>query len=164
MQPDLLTASTFELLSELSPEAKENAKKLRGLDIKLRHGVDATELSSTFGAELFDNIVFQFPHEGTRDPVEGRNPNFILVRDFLKSVRRHLARGGKVLISAVDSSYYRGAFQFEEAAKIAGFQSPEAYPFDPSKFRGYHHTMIHQDGSALENHDQFATWIFKPKT
>jgi hypothetical protein len=44
---------------------------------------------------------------------------------------RQLHQGGKVLISAVDSPHYRGAFQFEEAAYIAGLAPPEFYPFDP---------------------------------
>lgn len=87
------------------------------------HGVDATKLSSSFGSWLFDNIVFQFPHTGSREVLEGRNPNFILVRDFLKSAGMQLARGGQVLVAAVDSPHYQGAFQFEEAAKIGKFTS-----------------------------------------
>lgn len=64
-------------------------------------------------------------------------------------------------ISVVDSPHYRGAFQFEEAAKIAGFKPPEIYKFDPNTFPEYEHTMTHQTGSALENHNKFSTFIFK---
>jgi hypothetical protein len=164
INPGRLTATVFERLSELSPEAEENAKKLRALGVSVLGNVDATKLSSALGYARFDNIIFQFPHAGSRDPVDGHNPNFILVRDFLKSAARQLARGGKVLISAVDSPHYRGAFQFEEVAEAAGFAPPQAYPFDPGKFRGYRHTMTHQPGSALDNHDEFATWVFRLKS
>ncbi len=164
INPNRLIATTFEYLSELPPEAKENAKQLRAKGVSVLFNVDATKLSSVLGWVKFDNIVFQFPHVGSREPVEGHNPNFILVRDFLKSASRHLAKGGKVLIIAVDTPHYRGAFQFDDAAKAAGFSPPESYPFDPGRFRGYHHTMTHQEGSALDNHDEFMTWVFRPKS
>lgn len=109
----------------------------------------------------FDTIIFQFPHAGSREPIRGHNPNFVLVRDFLKSASAQLVYGGKVLITAVDSPYYRGAFQFEEAAKLAGFKEAETYPFDPSDFPGYVHTMAHEDGDALSHHDDFSTWVFR---
>lgn len=97
----------------------------------------------------------------SRELIEGRNPNFILVRDFLESAAHQLKPGGKVYISAVDSPHYYGAFQFDEAAKTAGFGPPEVYPFDPKDFPGYTHTMTHEDESALDNHDKFATWVFE---
>lgn len=163
VQARQMIATTLEHSSELAPETEENAEKLRKLGVIVMHGVDATKLSSFFGLEKFDTIVFQFPHAGSRDPVEDRNPNFILVRDFLKSARRHLTENGKVLVSAVDTPHYRGAFQFEEAAEKAGFEPPHSYPFDPDKFRDYHHTMTHREGDALDNHGDFLTFIFKPK-
>ncbi|MDE3016600.1 MAG: DUF2431 domain-containing protein [Pseudomonadota bacterium] len=160
--PGYLTATTFETERSLSSAGQQNAKLLRSLGVSVIYGVDATDLAANFGAMRFDNIVFQFPHVGSRDPVEGHNPNFILVRDFLISAASQLTRNGQVLISAVDSPHYQGAFQFDDAAKIAGFLSPSAYPFDPSAFPGYEHTMTHQDGNALDNHDEFSTWVFKP--
>lgn len=159
--PSRLTATTFETERELTPEAQANARSLRALGATVLYGVDATDLGSAFGSMLFDAIVFQFPHVGSRDPVEGRNPNFILVRDFLRSTASQLGRGGSVLISAVDSPHYEGAFQFEDAAEDAGFMPPESHPFDPDTFPGYEHTMTHQDGSALENHNAFRTWVFR---
>jgi len=156
-----LVATTFEKRRNLSEEATTNVAKLKLKGTMVLYDVDATKLSAVFGSWLFDNIIFQFPHAGSRDAVEGHNPNFILVRDFLVSAKSQLQRGGKVLISAVDTPHYRGAFQFEEAAKIAGFKPPEIYKFDPNAFPKYEHTMTHQNGSALENHNKFSTFIFK---
>ncbi|MEQ1790562.1 MAG: class I SAM-dependent methyltransferase [Rickettsiales bacterium] len=156
-----LVATTFETENNLSEEALANVAKLKITGAMVLYGVDATKLHSVFGSWLFDNIIFQFPHVGSRDAIEGHNPNFILVRDFLVSAKSQLQRGGQVLISAVNTPHYHGAFQFEEAAKIAGFKPPEIYKFDPNAFPEYEHTMTHQSGSALDNHDKFSTFIFK---
>lgn len=163
INPSKITASTFEKASELSDAAIENASKLRAAGATVLYGINAAKLHLTNGNAAFDHIIFQFPHAGSREPIDGHNPNFILVRDFLKSALQKLKRSGAVLISAVDTPHYHGAFQFDEAASIAGYQPPEIYKFDPNDFSGYHHTMTHQDGDALSNHDAFATWLFKPK-
>ena len=159
--PSRLIATTFDNKEELSSDAITNAEALRRKGVTVLHGVDASNLASVFGSWRFDSIVFQFPHAGSREEVEGHNPNFILVRDFLISAAAQLNRGGKVLISAVDSPHYRGAFQFDEAADVSGFAPPESYPFDPSAFPEYEHTMTHQSGSAIEHHDEFSTWVFR---
>lgn len=159
--PYRLFATTYEASDELSSETLINAQTLKAMGVTVLHGVDATDLRNIFGSWLFDNIVFQFPHVGSREPIGGRNPNFILVRDFLASAFSQLCRDGRVLVSAANTPHYRGAFQFEEAAKIAGFQPPEVYKFDPSQFPEYEHNMTHQSGSALENHDTFSTWVFR---
>lgn len=125
-----IVASTFEERNALSEEAIANAEKLKSLGALALHGVDATKLSSVFGGWKFDTIIFQFPHTGSREPAEGHNPNFILVRDFLLSAAKQLSSGGVVLISAIDSPHYRGALQFEDAAEVAGFLPPENHPFD----------------------------------
>lgn len=161
INPVNLTATTFERTSELESETKVNAKKLRLFGVTVLHGVDAADIADTFSGRRFETIAFQFPHVGSREPVEGHNPNFILIRDFLESAAHLLTQSGVVLISAVDSPHYRGAFQFEEAAAEAGFSEPAAYPFEPDKFPGYVHTMTHQSGSALDNHDDFSTWVFR---
>lgn len=147
----------------MSDDAIENNAKLRAVGATVLHGVDATKIHLAIGNRAFDHIIFQFPYAGSREPIDGHNPNFILVRNFLKSAIHKLKRSSTVLISVVNTPHYHGAFQFEEAASIARFQRPEIYKFAPSDFPGYHHTMTHQDGDALSNHDAFATWLFKPK-
>lgn len=161
INPYHLTATTFEKVRNLPSEAIENTEKLKDLGVLVLHGVNATRLSATLGTLRFDNIIFQFPHTGSREPIEGHNPNFILIRDFLISAKHHITQSGKVLISAVDNPHYRGAFQFDDAAEQAGFQQPEMYPFNPSLFLGYVHSMTHEDGSALNDHKKFGTWVFK---
>ena len=156
-----IIASTFEGKNALSEETITNAEKIKFLGALTLHGVDATKLSSVFGSWKFDTIIFQFPHTGSREPIEGHNPNFILVRDFLLSAAKQLSYGGVVLISAIDSPHYRGVFQFEDAAEIAGFQPPGNHPFELEDFPEYTHTMTNEDESALDTGDDLRTWIFR---
>jgi len=161
INPKNLVTTTFEKENELSDEAINNIEKLKAADVLILYKVDAMNLSKTFGSMAFDSIVFQFPHAGSREPVQGRNPNYILVRNFLKSAKHHLKRGGKIFISAVNNPHYHGAFQFEEAAEKAGFQPPVMYSFNPSDFPGYTHTMTNDDESAIDDHKKFGTWVFR---
>lgn len=158
-----LVATTYEKNSELSKEAQQNSETLNQSGVSVINGVDATKLEQHFPHGKFDTIVFQFPNAGSREPEYGRNPNYILIRDFLKSVASCLAPNGIILITAVDSLHYQGAFQFEEAAEKAGYSILGSYPFDPESFPGYSHTNTNDDDSALEKHDEFKTWIFELK-
>ena len=163
VSPSKIVATTFERLNGLSEETTTNAKYLSEKGVVVLNGVNARKLNAAIGSNKFSTIVFQFPHAGRRHPVEGKNPNYILVRDFLNSARSHLTQNGCVCISAVDSPHYQGAFQFEKAAASAGYYPPSIYPFAPKRFKGYSHTMTHEDGSALGRHRNFKTWVFKPK-
>ena len=162
-QATKIIATTYEKISGLSDETLANEDKLRQLGASVINGIDATKLDSTVLRQKFDTIVFQFPNAGSRDPKYGRNPNFILIRSFLKSAAHCLAPNGRILITAVDNPHYQGAFQFEEAAEKAGFNILGPYPFDPESFPGYSHTNTNDDESALEKHDEFKTWVFELK-
>jgi len=163
VSPSKIVATTFERLNSLSEETITNAKYISGKGVVILNGVNARKLGVALGSSKFSTIVFQFPHTGRRHPVEGKNPNYVLVRDFLNSARRHLTQNGRICISAVDNPHYQGAFQFEKAAASAGYYPPSIHPFAPKRFRGYSHTMRHEDGSALAGHRNYKTWVFKPK-
>lgn len=158
-----LTATTHEKASDLSEEGQQNAELLKHSGASVMSSIDATKLNQYFSHQKFYTIVFQFPNAGSREPEYGRNPNYILIRDFLKSAASCLASNGKILITTVDSPYYQGAFQFEEAAEKAGYHIAGSYLFDPESFPGYSHTNTNNDDSALEKHDEFKTWIFELK-
>lgn len=158
-----LVATTYEKISDLSEEAQQNSEILKRYGVSVINGIDATRLEQYFPHQKFHTIVFQFPNAGSREPEYGRNPNYILIRDFLKSATSCLAPKGKILITAVDSPHYQGAFQFEEAAEKTGYSILGSYPFDPESVPGYSHTNTNDDDSALEKHDEFKTWIFELK-
>ena len=139
---------------------KHNAKRLAQKGVRVLHGMDATKLAQYFPRQVFQTILFQFPNVASREPIQGLNPNFVLVQRFLQSAKPHLVSGGRMIISVVDSPYYRGLFHFEEAAEQAGFPPPHVATFDPDDFPGYHHTMSHEEESAIDDYEHFASYIF----
>ncbi len=159
--PENITATVFEAENEVSELTILNAEDLANYGANILFEVDATNLEYTFENKKFDNIIFQFPNVGSREPIEGRNPNYILIREFLKSAMQVLKEDGKVLITTVNSSYYRAVFHFDEAAEETGFNEPEIYSFDPNDFHEYIHSMTNKDESAIEDYDSFCTYIFK---
>lgn len=156
-------ATTLEAQYELDDFTKSNIRKLRLLGAKILTEINATKLDEIFQGKQFKAIVFQFPHVGSRDPLYNRNPNFTLLRQFLQSSVSVLARGGMVIVTAVDSPHYHGAFQFEEAALKTGFNQPTKYSFNPLTFPGYVHTMTNEKDNALENHEKFISLVFTLK-
>jgi 25S rRNA (uracil2634-N3)-methyltransferase len=158
-----ITATVFEKEKDISDEARQNAMSLEKQSVNVLYGIDATDLSPYFERQKFDTIIFQFPHTGSRDPLYGRNPNFVLIRRFLKSALNQLTFNGKIIVTTVDNPHYQGAFQLEDAAKEAGYNPPEGYSFDITDFPDYNHVNTHQGDSALEDHTSFKSWIFEPK-
>lgn len=158
-----LVATTYEKFSTLNTLTLINAIWLQGRGVKTLYGVNARTLERYFAGVRFRTIVFQFPHTGRRRPVDGRNPNHVLVKQFLKSARARLENDGQVCITYVDNPHYVGAFQFETAAKLSGFYSPQFFPFQKHRFRGYTHVMTNEPSSGLIFHSRFKTAVFKPK-
>jgi len=140
-----IVASTYEEYDDLSLAGKQNAGLLKRLGIQVLHGINATTLQHYFGSASFDTIIFQFPNAGSREPVEGHNPNYILVRDFLLSASQVLRDSGSVVITTVDSDYYNNIFKFQELATQTPFQQPIQYVFDPDDYPDYEHTMTHME-------------------
>ncbi len=156
-----IIASTFENQDELTDLAKKNAKHLRKLGVNVVHGIDATKLNHAFKNTKFDKIIFQFLNVGSREPIDGQNPNYVLVKEFLEEACANLAIGGSILISAVDNDHYNNIFKFEELALVLGFKKPAKYKFNPRAYPSYQHTMTHQEGNAIDQYIKFATWEFK---
>lgn len=132
------------------------------MGVSVLNGVDATGLNKTFHQQQFDTIIFQFPNAGSREPNRGHNPNFVLVRRFLKCSVEYLRPNGEIIISVVDSPYYEGRFRIDEAAEYAGIRRFFSIPFFPRDFPSYSHVNTNDDDSALAEHRSFETWIFQP--
>ena len=130
--PYSIVATTNEAQNEFSDLTRQNINSLQRLGVRVFQKTDATKIHNDFAGQTFNNVIFQFPHTGSREPIEGRNPNFVLLRDFLKSAKPLLSYGGKVIVSIVDSPYYQGAFQIEEAGTEARYKRYTVIPFTNS--------------------------------
>ena len=160
--PNSIIASVYEEYSELSDEAKQNVQILKDIKLQILYGLDGKKLHKTFSTLSLDTIIFQFPHTGSRESINGENPNYALARDFLCSAFCVLKKEGVVLITVVDSDYYDNMFKLEALAVLVGFKKPTKYNFNPLDYLGYEHTMTHQDESALKDYNKFTTYEFKP--
>lgn len=156
-----LTATTYEDSRALSDEAGANAAYLKSYGATVLHGIDATKLSDDFPVMNFDTIIFQFPNAGSREPNRGHNPNFVLVRKFLKSAKTILREEGRILVTTVDNAYYDGRFRIEEAIEYADLPTPVAVTFSPRDYPTYDHVNTNEgEDSALSNYRKFSTWVF----
>jgi hypothetical protein len=113
-----------------------------------------------FKDHVFGLIIFQFPNSGSRIPLWERNPNFILIKQFLRQAKQKISNQGRAVITTVDNSYYDKIFEFEKNALDAGFSKMSKFIFDPNDFPLYKHTMAHQNQNGIEKYDRFVTRVF----
>lgn len=158
--PTSLIASTYEKVSELSDSAGYNAELLENIGIKIIYGLDGTKLHESFGANSFDTIIFGFPHSGSREGVDGKNPNYLLVHNFIKSSMQILEKNSVILITIVDNDFYNNMFQFDEISEKLGIPAPIKHKFNPKSYPGYKHSMTNSDESAITQYDEFVTYEF----
>jgi hypothetical protein len=79
-----ITATTIENQNKISDLVKSNIGNLKAVGVKVLYKIDATKLEQYFANNTFETIIFQFPNVGSREPINGKNPNFVLLNDFLK--------------------------------------------------------------------------------
>ena len=156
-----IIASTYEDYSELCNFGKRNVNILKTIGIKTLFNTDATKLHNIWQADIFNTIIFQFPNVGSREPIDGHNPNYILVRDFIGSALKVLKSNWSIIITSVDSNYNNNMFKFEKIAKLYSIKEPIKYVFDPTDYSEYQHMKTHEEESAIEDYKDFATWEFK---
>jgi tRNA1(Val) A37 N6-methylase TrmN6 len=95
-----VTATVYESYSELSEFADDNVDFLRTVGVNPLHNIDATKLNKIFSQLSFDHIIFQFPY--SKELVNGLNPNYNLVLNFIKSASSILKSAGSIIITIVD--------------------------------------------------------------
>ncbi|CAI5730514.1 unnamed protein product [Hyaloperonospora brassicae] len=108
-----LTATSLDTepeLLEMYPKSRSILENLRHGNVHVRHGVDATKLSSYFSQNRadsvkFDRIVFNFPHyagheRGGDKTVHNKiHRHRQLLRDFFASASQVLTREGQVWVT-----------------------------------------------------------------
>lgn len=156
-----IVATTIENQDEISDFTAENITQLNKIGATVLYKIDATKLENYFRSNSFENIIFQFPNAGSREPINGRNPNFVLLNNFLKSAKLVLSQNGKAIISVVDSHYYEGIFQIEETFKNSGFSNIKCYDFNILHFENYTHQMTNRNESAIDKNDKLVTIVFE---
>ena len=90
-----IVATTIENQGEISDFTKKNITQLNKIGATVLYKINATKLENYFNQSSFDNIIFQFPNAGSREPINGRNPSFILLNRFLQSSNKVLKNNAK---------------------------------------------------------------------
>jgi hypothetical protein len=161
LNPQLIFASVYESGKMLSEDARKNANFLSNSGVEILFGLDATKMERRIGEAKFDIIIFQFPNAGSREPKYGHNPNYILLRNFLKNCKRHIKNQGRILVTTVDNAYYDGRFRLDDVVEHAELATPFAMPFSPDDYPSYEHVnTIEDEESALSKYKRFSTWVF----
>jgi 25S rRNA (uracil2634-N3)-methyltransferase len=155
-------ATAFEDKNEISKEVQNNIKQLLDLGVKVLFNIDGTKLENYFKTIKFDRIIFNFPNTASRNGKYGKTHNYYLLKNFLKSCINVLNYNGKIIITLVDTSYYKGAFDYENL-NIKEYNNPEICKFNPSRFKGYIHTKTHEEESGLDKYDDFISLVFSLK-
>lgn len=137
--PNLIT-STYEGYSELS----EYGKLLKQAEIKVLHGIDATESCKNFYSNAFDIIIFQFPPSGRREGINEVNANYVLVKKFIISASSILTRDGSILITRVHSNFYNNMFRCDDLAAELGISLPIKYKLSPKYYLEYEHSLLNR--------------------
>jgi len=130
-----LDASRTMATSCEPPRDDSYLKTLRSVGMHCLTDVDATRLAMD---DLFDVIVFNFPHNG--EPSIERSQD--LIRNLFRSARAVLQRGGHVAISLKQTWPY-SEWNVEECAAASGFCLQKAYGFPVAQLQrhGYEHAL-----------------------
>jgi hypothetical protein len=129
---------------------------LRQKRVPVYHGVDATQLSSSFPAILkggqypFDRIMFNFPHSGEQRVHINRE----LLRKFFESCRPHLAlstdNASRVVVVLKKGSPY-DSWHIEEQAAASLFELDSRQQFVFEAFPGYGHQTTNPEHNEIED-------------
>lgn len=152
-------SSVFESEKEISEEIKQNAEKLQEIGSTVLYNIDGEKLDTYFKKLKVDRIIFNFPNTAIRDVKYGKTDNHYLLKNFLKSSASILKPNGKIIVSIVNTGYYKGMFDFESLA-LQNYNKPNIYKFNPARYKSYTHTMTHKNENGLEKYDDFISIVF----
>lgn len=151
-------------------------RRQQRLDSELKHENNFEAIAREWHSQRYhtwqpkhaDNILKRlsaniFPKLGKK-PITEITPQELLyvIRPIEAAGKPHIAQ--RMLQTTSQIFRYAvacGKVQRDITQDLRGALTPTIYPFEPSDFIGYEHTMTHQSGSALENHDKFGTWVFR---
>ena len=171
-----LVATSLDSLSTVKAkytESEANLDALRQLGATVLHGVDAQNISAPcipIQPELFDLIVFNFPHVGVSMNHSSKNQwahaHHKLICSFLREAVPLLKQGGEIHLatSHCGGLFCHGTdlFGVEKAGRLAGLVHKSHAPFDPPP--GYSFVATSSSPGAREGERQMRARIAKHET
>ena len=146
--PASITATDLTPEEQADADALKRARALRQRGVTVEFGVDATKLGENVPAsvELFDYIVWNFPHSGGPRREWARRNRQIL-QAFFASARSRITKGGRIVMTLANGMPY-SAWGIKGLAEAEGYKLVDERPFDFTEYPGYQHRQTNRELSA----------------
>ncbi|CAK9014232.1 unnamed protein product [Durusdinium trenchii] len=134
-QQTRITASCYEAHGELTekyPESVGILSRLAPLGVEVRFSVNAWDLKTSFGDQVWDVIAWNHPHLGTEDFKLHR----FLLAHFFAAVTEHLVPDGRVVLTLLEGQEKRWEI-LEQAARHGFALLRDPVLFSAAAFPGY---------------------------
>jgi 25S rRNA (uracil2634-N3)-methyltransferase len=138
-----LVATTFDTRRELLRKyqgVKSTIDSLQRIGCKVVHGVDATKLEAVeeleVGVDMFQRIVFNFPHIGGSTQEDVKLNQELLLQYFKQSKLFLTPNGGEAHVALRSTSFY-DSWDVVGQAEEAGFRLLRKEPFQTDNLLSY---------------------------